>query len=60
VKLEAKNTDVVIAPDREDPGPSRTAEAIPHLGRGLEMAHQKRFTIGTGVQVYFYDPKSPW
>ena len=28
--------------------------------RGLELAEHKRFTIDTGVQVYFCDPKSPW
>jgi IS30 family transposase len=28
--------------------------------RGLEMAHHKRFTIATDVQVYFCDPRSPW
>jgi IS30 family transposase len=28
--------------------------------RGLEMAEHKRFTVATGVQVYFCDPKSPW
>jgi IS30 family transposase len=28
--------------------------------RGLELADHKRFTIDTGVQVYFCDPKSPW
>lgn len=28
--------------------------------RGSEMADHKRFTIDTGVQVYFCDPKSPW
>lgn len=28
--------------------------------RGLEMAHHKRFTIATDVQVYFCDPQSPW
>jgi IS30 family transposase len=27
--------------------------------RGLELADHKRFTIDTGVQVYFFDPKSP-
>jgi IS30 family transposase len=27
---------------------------------GHEMAHHQRFTIATGVQVYFCDPKSPW
>ena len=28
--------------------------------RGLELADHKRFTVDTGVQVYFCDPKSPW
>ena len=28
--------------------------------RGLEMAEHKQFTVDTGVQVYFCDPKSPW
>jgi IS30 family transposase len=27
---------------------------------GQEMAQHQRFTIATGVQVYFCDPKSPW
>jgi IS30 family transposase len=28
--------------------------------QGNEMAHHERFTVDTGVQVYFCDPKSPW
>jgi IS30 family transposase len=28
--------------------------------QGKEMAQHVRFTIETGVQVYFCDPKSPW
>ncbi len=28
--------------------------------RGTEMADHKRFTVATGVAVYFCDPKSPW
>jgi IS30 family transposase len=28
--------------------------------RGKEMAQHRRFTIDTGVQVYFCDPQSPW
>ena len=28
--------------------------------QGKEMAQHVRFTVDTGVQVYFCDPKSPW
>jgi len=28
--------------------------------RGLELAAHRSFSIATGVQVYFCDPKSPW
>jgi IS30 family transposase len=28
--------------------------------RGTEMAHHKKFTMATNVQVYFCDPQSPW
>ena len=28
--------------------------------RGTEMAEHVRFTVDTGVQVYFCDPHSPW
>jgi IS30 family transposase len=28
--------------------------------RGKEMSQHVRFTIDTGVQVYFCDPNSPW
>lgn len=29
-------------------------------GRGKEMAEHVAFTIHTGVQVYFCDPRSAW
>jgi IS30 family transposase len=28
--------------------------------QGNELSHHERFTVDTGVQVYFCDPQSPW
>ena len=46
---------------------AHTIRALPdHLrrslswDRGKEMGEHVRFTLDTGVQVYFCDPRSPW
>jgi IS30 family transposase len=61
VKLESKTTDAVVTAVagkvQELPGQLRRSLT---WDRGLEMAEHKRFTVATGVQVYFCDPKSPW
>jgi IS30 family transposase len=33
---------------------------IPDLGPGKELADHRRFTLATKIDVYFYDPQSPW
>ncbi len=61
VKLENKTTDCVIAAltVRVQQLPEQLKQSLT-WDRGLEMAKHKQFTIDTGVQVYFCDPKSPW
>jgi IS30 family transposase len=61
VKLENKTTDCVIAAltAKVQELPEQIRRSLT-WDRGLEMAQHKRFTIDTGVQVYFCDPKSPW
>ena len=39
--------------------PSQLAKSLT-WDLGHEMAQHRRFTVETGVQVYFCDPKSPW
>jgi IS30 family transposase len=39
--------------------PSQLAKSLT-WDLGHEMAQHQRFTMQTGVQVYFCDPKSPW
>ena len=61
VKLENKTTDCVIAAltGRIQMLPEQLKQSLT-WDRGLEMAKHKQFTVDTGVQVYFCDPKSPW
>ena len=44
---------------RSRPWPQQRARSLT-WDLGHEMAQHQRFTIATGVQVYFCDPKSPW
>jgi IS30 family transposase len=61
VKLENKTTDCVIAAltARVQELPEQLKQSLT-WDRGMEMARHKQFTVDTGVQVYFCDPKSPW
>jgi IS30 family transposase len=61
VKVESKE------PSRVVPALIRQIRRLPtHVtrsltwDRGKELAHHQRFTVATGVQVYFCDPYSPW
>ena len=61
VKVPSKETTAVV------PALAAQIERLPvHLkrsmtwDRGTEMAHHARFTVETGVQVFFCDPQSPW
>jgi IS30 family transposase len=61
VKVEGKDTtNVVNALAREVRKlPVQLRKSLT-WDRGAELAHHKRFTVATDVQVYFCDPKSPW
>jgi IS30 family transposase len=61
VKVASKETTVVV------PALIRQIRRLPaHLkrsltwDRGTELAHHRRFSVATGAQVYFCDPRSPW
>jgi transposase, IS30 family len=61
VKLENKTTDAVVAAltAQIQQLPEELKRSLT-WDRGLEMAKHKQFTVDTGVQVFFCDPKSPW
>lgn len=61
IALPNRSTDAVV------PAVTHQIQALPDelrrsltWDRGLEMAKHAQFTIDTGVQVYFCDPRSPW
>ena len=61
VKVPSKRSDDVV------PALAAKVQQLPEQLRrsltwdqGKEMAQHARFTVDTGVQVYFCDPKSPW
>jgi IS30 family transposase len=51
--------DVVADARRQDRRAPRPAATFHHVGPG-QMAQHVRFSIATGVPVYFCDPRSPW
>jgi IS30 family transposase len=61
IALPSRSTDDVV------PAITRHIQTLPEQlrksltwDRGTEMAKHAQFTIDTGVQVYFCDPRSPW
>jgi IS30 family transposase len=72
VERTSRFTQLVALPDGYKAGPVRVAlaQSITSLpvqlcrsltwDQGKEMAEHVRFTVDSGVQVYFCDPNSPW
>ena len=60
-KVEDKTTDVVMDAliKQAKKLPSELYKSLT-LDRGSEFAAHKRFTIATGIDIYFCDPQSPW
>jgi IS30 family transposase len=61
IALPSRSTDDVV------PAVARHIQTLPEelkrsltWDRGNEMAKHAQFTVDTGVQVYFCDPRSPW
>ena len=72
VERQTRYTQLVALPDgfRAEPVREALADSIATLpeqlwqsltwDQGVEMAQHKQFTIDSGLQVYFCDPRSPW
>lgn len=61
VKVPSKrSSDVVPAVARKIRGLPTELKATVTWDRGKEMSGHADFTVATGVQVYFADPRSPW
>jgi IS30 family transposase len=61
VKVAGKDTETVVNALIANAGRlSRELYKSLTWDRGKEMAGHKRFTLATDIQVYFFDPKSPW
>jgi IS30 family transposase len=61
MKLEGKDTESVIAALKAKilKLPAELRRSVT-WDRGHEMADHVKFTVDTGVQIYFCDPQSPW
>jgi len=61
MKLEGKDTETVIAALKSKilKLPAELRRSVT-WDRGHEMADHVKFTVDTGVQIYFCDPQSPW
>jgi IS30 family transposase len=62
VKIPGRHTSAEVVRALTDHVQSLPTELFRSLtwDQGKEMALHQQFTIDTGVQIYFCDPKSPW
>lgn len=62
VKIPGRHTSAQVVAALTDHVQSLPTELFRSLtwDQGKEMALHQQFTIDTGVQIYFCDPKSPW
>jgi len=61
VKVRGKDTESVVSALSKQVRklPAELCRSVT-WDRGMELAKHKKFTVDTGVQVYFCDPQSPW